>query len=426
MAPGSNNIHKRTRILPLLTTPLLLSGCAFNPGFLPGFAGPLDFGGITQLVDIINIEHAVQCEIQDFLTDKEKTVKTDWRGPDGEPFSFSSEEISSHLLAYDQPAKITLTAMTDLSGKVTATGVNLKKVGLNTVSDFITLTNNTPTLQANLQAKGEVTASPISSVPQTYDNIWRVYVQDDTDKNSKEKGPFERNFQIPPESSGSFLDAQKKIEKKINDDNLKNGKKVRLATPGDVVTSNIPPIHVTYPKTPIIRGLGNIACEIPGQRRRLFIKEWLDNFFIRNIQVEGERVKNAKGEPEYNENGTPQYKYVPGSLRRRTAYPSTAPLGIPTFTNKATQDKVTNGEPLLTSVSCDSQLTLKTQIAIIFDTSAGINPILSNTYIIPISAFAVDVSPAWTETLQIDFSLANSENNDLCEKLLARKPLGSG
>lgn len=79
----------------------------------------------------------------------------------------------------------------------------------------------------------------------------------------------------------------------------------------------------------------------------------------------------------------------------------------------------------LATVGCALKLTLKTMIAITFDTSAGINPILSPTYIVPISGFTAEVSPAWTQTLQIDFTLQNQENNNLCVKSWAQKPLGS-
>jgi hypothetical protein len=107
--------------------------------------------------------------------------------------------------------------------------------------------------------------------------------------------------------------------------------------------------------------------------KRFFIKEWLTNFFTSNVI--------GKGDGAY--------------------------VGDQYF-----------------SVACHKTLTLKTQIALVFDASAGAQPIVS-TYILPISGWTWEVNPQVTETLQIDFAMANQQNQALCDQLLTRNPIGA-
>jgi hypothetical protein len=345
---------------------LLLSGCAFNPGFLPAFGG-WEYGALTQFVDFLDIEHDVQCEVRSFLSDEKLTLAGG--------ISVPSADLAKGFLAYDQPATVTLTLQTDLSGKATAAGINLSKVGLNVIADTITLANKTPTLQANLQAKGTVSAAPVSVIPQTNDDVWRIYILKD--------GTFvQQNFKVP----NTERHVRNYIQQKYKD--------VIIADDGAVVPG-IPPTIIKFPKEPIIKGLARINCDSV-QGRRLLIKEWLVEFFARNMEP-------------YTDPRTKETHY---RLRQHQLIK----------TSPSPNEWI---EGPITSVSCAQKLTLKTAILVVFDTSAGLNPVISSTYLIPISGFTLDVSPDLMNTLQIDFTLQNSENNDLCEKLLARKPLGS-
>ena len=149
-----------------------VSGCALNTDVLPSFDGPFAYGSVTKYVNIVDIEHQVQCELKHFLTD-DRTIYTI------NGVNVTSANISNNLLAFDQPATVTLTVQTDLTGKVTATGINLNKIGLETIANVITLSNKVPTLQANLSAKGTVVASPVVVFPQTARDVWQIYVKDD-------------------------------------------------------------------------------------------------------------------------------------------------------------------------------------------------------------------------------------------------------
>jgi hypothetical protein len=75
------------------------------------------------------------------------------------------------------------------------------------------------------------------------------------------------------------------------------------------------------------------------------------------------------------------------------------------------------------SVACHDQIKLKTQLVMIFDISAGVNPLFASTYILPISGFTGDVSPQFQSSLEIDFMVKNRENNELCSQLVNRKGL---
>jgi hypothetical protein len=82
-------------------------------------------------------------------------------------------------------------------------------------------------------------------------------------------------------------------------------------------------------------------------------------------------------------------------------------------------------EAQLLTVACQSKLTLSTQIVVSFDINTGVSKEIQPLYVLPMSLLTLDANPAWTQTLQLQFVLANTENNDLCQKLLQIKPLGS-
>lgn len=221
---------------------------------------------MTKYVNIVDVEHEVQCELKQFLTDESTTYPING-------INVSSANIANNLLAFDQSATVTLTVQTDLTGKVTATGINLNKVGLEAIADVITLSNKAPTLQANLSAKGTVVASPVVVFPQTARDVWQIYVKDD-DGNAKlipiipdddlslklinkgkliskggveTKNSFDQYFYtVLRKNSGNL---------KLNENELfQDMKKAKLAddkTPRD---------GLHQPAEPIIKGLDNVVC----------------------------------------------------------------------------------------------------------------------------------------------------------------------
>lgn len=388
-------MHKSLAVLSLFFF-CAVSGCALNTDVLPSFDGPFAYGALTKYVAIVDVEHEIQCEINDFLTDDRPLLRSDGTPILAGGVPVTVAEISNNLLQFDQPAQVTLSVQTDLSGKVTATGINLQKYGLDIIANAITLSNKVPSLQANLQGKDTIFASPVFVIPQTSEDVWGLYVYD------KDHKPTLQNFQIPqfhPITNAplnSFPAVENYIEKYLKNVAIEGKRyaKVSIAPPTGRLNGS-----TTYsqPEGPIIKGLGRIRATCPNDSapdflHKLYIKAWLTDFFARNVALE-------YFEPGTHPDDVPKNYYL-----RRT-------------------DVVDPGT--LMSVACDSKLSLKTAVAITFDTSAGVNPILSPTYIIPIAGLTLDVSPAWTQTLQIDFFMHNSENGNLCDKLLARKPFGS-
>jgi hypothetical protein len=127
--------------------------------------------------------------------------------------------------------------------------------------------------------------------------------------------------------------------------------------------------------------------------KKLYIKEWLEDYFFK-----GEGILPAP----LNENYEP--------IDEKTA-------------KYLKQNKTINNSRRLNDAVCLSKLTLKSQLALVFDASASLNPILGSTYIVPISGFTLEASPAVTNYIQIGFSLQNSQNNALCNQLAGSQPI---
>ncbi len=130
--------------------------------------------------------------------------------------------------------------------------------------------------------------------------------------------------------------------------------------------------------------------------KKLYIKEWLEDYFYK-----GNGILPAA----LNEN------YQPIDENKDTR-----------DENVALKEKELNARRLNDAV-CLSKLTLKSQLALVFDASASLNPILGPTYIVPISGFTLEASPAVTNYIQIGFSLQNSQNNALCNQLAGSQPI---
>jgi hypothetical protein len=95
-------------------------------------------------VPINKVAVEVQCEIKDFL-----------KTPD------------AGLLDPDEAASLTLIMTTDTSGSVAYIGIDLKKIGLGALADFVASSNKVPSLQAKAQAKSTVNSQIDFTVPQS-------------------------------------------------------------------------------------------------------------------------------------------------------------------------------------------------------------------------------------------------------------------
>jgi hypothetical protein len=145
------------------------------------------------------------------------------------------------------------------------------------------------------------------------------------------------------------------------------------------------------------------------------IGQWLFDFFTENMVWErptGSKTQNANAS-----NG----EQIPDDLAMSQQLQLRHNLERSYLSKKVEADF----KPQLVTVACDSKLTLSTQVVFSFDANTGVSQEISPVYVLPISLLTIDINPSWTQTLQIQFALANTQNNDLCMKMLQIKPLGS-
>jgi hypothetical protein len=127
-----------------------LAGCSgdYRTGdwlWWPGF-NPIT-AGYTYQIPVHDVAFEVQCEIYKFLNEEPDKARP--------------------LLAKDKGAGVSLNLQTDLSGSVQYVGVNLEKLGLNSLAELVTQTNKTPSLQAKASGKATVSAQVDFTVQQT-------------------------------------------------------------------------------------------------------------------------------------------------------------------------------------------------------------------------------------------------------------------
>ncbi len=461
----------------------VISGCGFSPDTLPTFSryGIAEMGGITRSVPIIEVEHAVQCEVKEFLESNDLNYYYDYKnstpdsiidlaGLNGHSIpNVSSAEISNNLLQFDQPAQITLAVKTDNEGKVTAAGVDFKKIGIGFLGNAVAKTSTgAPSFAAYLQGTGEVSAAPVAAIPQTSRDVWQVYVvakdgsiaahnlQVDNVKSRDLKiagdnySDEQKRRGVSPESSAYWQHYNELFNRKISGmlayhkDDFDYSNFGTIASQSDFQSDydthikNDASYHMKHQPTGyLIAGLHNIVCpgypdypkydplqlkgnnyDVPDAAniankfeavKYFSIKQWLFDFFTSNMVWEPDREvkKPVKRRDDIWRSHDLQFRRY---LERAYLEP------------KAQNDVEQNQ---LLTVACQSKLTLGTQIVVSFDMNSGVAREVSPVYVLPMSLLTVDVNPSWTQNLQIQFVLHNSQNNDLCEKLLQIKPLGS-
>jgi hypothetical protein len=102
--------------------------------------------GYTYQIPVHDVAFEVQCEIYKFLEEE----------PDKD----------HPLLAKNKGAGVSLQLQTDLSGSVQYVGINLDKLGLNSLGELVTQTNKNPSLQAKGSGKATVSAQVDFAVAQ--------------------------------------------------------------------------------------------------------------------------------------------------------------------------------------------------------------------------------------------------------------------
>lgn len=396
------------------------------------------------------------------------------------PFqNVTSAEISNILLQFDQPAQITLTVKTDMEGKVTAGGVDFKKMGLGFLANAVAKTSaGVPSFAAYLGATGEVSAAPVAAIPQTSRDVWQVYVV------GKDGGITTHNLQVDNIQSRDLTDEAESYRKqnKLAPENLGYWKKYNdvfkitienmfayhesdydysdfghIASENDFLEDYIKHAEndATYkikhqPTHFLIAGLHNIVCpgypdypkydplqikpdnsQIPHASelsnsfdavKYFSLKQWLFDFFTENMVWE---PSAGKEEPQFTVTDKQKPQNV---LAGKTDIWRSHQLQFRRYLERTyAEPKPPSDDPKrpLLTVACQSKLTLSTQIVVSFDINSGVSREIAPVYVIPMSLLTADVNPAWTQTLQIQFVLANDQNNDLCEKLLQIKPLGA-
>jgi hypothetical protein len=65
---------------------------------------------------------------------------------------------------------------------------------------------------------------------------------------------------------------------------------------------------------------------------------------------------------------------------------------------------------------CLSRITLSTQIVLVLDVSAGVNPLVATTFVVPVSGETFDYNPSATQSLTIVLSLLTDPNNPTCKQ----------
>jgi hypothetical protein len=72
--------------------------------------------------------------------------------------------------------------------------------------------------------------------------------------------------------------------------------------------------------------------------------------------------------------------------------------------------------------ACMSKITLNTQIVFVFDVSAGVNPLIGTTFILPVSGETFEFNPSATQSLQIVLTLKKFGDDALCTKIPQPQP----
>lgn len=126
---------------------LALAGCADILPW-PGFELPPGIFSYPEQIPATEVAEQVRCELANFI------ARDAAQGP-------------KQLLDPNKGAQVQLKLTTDLQGYVQWLGVNLKGLGLSSVAELVTRTNNVPSLQLKAQGKSTNVSQIDFLIPQT-------------------------------------------------------------------------------------------------------------------------------------------------------------------------------------------------------------------------------------------------------------------
>ena len=129
---------------------LALSGCSDILPW-PGFQSLIPATSYPEQIPASAVAEQVRCELFDFIDAEEKATKSG----------------ALPLLDPNGGAAIQLKLSTDLQGSVTWVGINLSKLGLGSLAQLVSKSNNIPSLQLKGQGKSTVTSQIDFVVPQS-------------------------------------------------------------------------------------------------------------------------------------------------------------------------------------------------------------------------------------------------------------------
>ena len=405
--------------------------------YYPSFDSPFSYQELTKKLPLQAVERQVQCELSNFISD----------------YADSKNPPSNIVLDPNKPASVTVNIQTDLSGKAQFVGIDLSKIGLSAIANVITPSQKVPSLQASFAPKETVSSQIDFALPQSNNDVYTVIENPTNPKADWHLRLTKDSFQfipakdgvIPPGKDGKpgpapnpgvipsgftfsdYVFVKKHGSKQIASigyESIHGGdfyKKAKNPTNGNPITRhdynpklmpgqalikglNTDPYYNDFKRVSFNDGtiagikladdtIGNCDKDYTGGSsllNKLYIKEWLEDYFY-GPNKNGENKGLLDGE------------------------------GI----NEPVIDPVTRLPAKVASAVCLAKLTLKTQLALVFDASAGVNPVFGATYLVPISGVNLDLSPALTNYIQIVFNLQNSENSDLCNQLANSQPIVS-
>jgi hypothetical protein len=141
-------LRRISRILFAQFVVVILGGCALDPLWWPGF-NPIGTAYVDT-IPVASVATEVQCEIYEFLAEEAK-----------------GGEKNKPLLDPTQTAGVSLILQTDLSGSIQYLGIDLQRLGFNSLSQLVALSNKNPSLQAKATMNDTISAQVDFTVAQS-------------------------------------------------------------------------------------------------------------------------------------------------------------------------------------------------------------------------------------------------------------------
>ena len=135
----------------------LEAGCSTY--YYPSFDSPFAWQGLTKKLPLRAVEQQIQCELSNFI----------------------GEYVGDHPGGADSPrlvldpnkgTTVSVNIQTDLSGKAQFVGIDLSKIGLSEIANFVTPSQKVPSLQASFAPKETVSAQIDFALLQSNNDVY--------------------------------------------------------------------------------------------------------------------------------------------------------------------------------------------------------------------------------------------------------------